>query len=106
VTQVIARRFAGDRERAAATFDREARARLGVRDLAGWSAPERRAWQRWSPLVALLPGVARWSRSERAAAVRVIRAKGGVREDAFARAFDAHPRLAAAVEALLRTTRA
>jgi len=106
VTQVIARRFAGDRERAAATFDREARARLGVRDLTGWSASERHAWQRWSPLVALLPGVARWSRSERAAAVRVIRAKGGIREDTFARAFDAHPRLAAAVEALVRATRA
>ena len=105
VTQVIARRFAGDRERAAATFDREARARLGVRD-PGVGAAERRAWQRWSPLVALLPGVARWSRSERAAAVRVIRAKGGPREDSFVRAFDAHPRLAAAVEALVRATRA
>ena len=106
VTQVIARRFAGDRERAAVVLDREARARLGVHDLAGWNGSERHAWQRWAPLVALLPGVARWSRTERAATLRVIRAKGGIREDAFARAFDAHPRLAAAVTSLVRATRA
>ncbi len=106
VTQAIARRFGGDRERAAEAFDREARARLGVRDFRGWSAEQRRAWSRWAPLVTLLPGVSRWSRGERAAAVRVIRAKGGSREDAFVREFDAHPRLGAAVVALARTTRA
>ncbi len=105
VTQAIARRFAGDRERAATVFDREARARLGVRDVAGWTGLELHAWNRWAPLVALLPGVSRWTRAERDAAVRVIRAKGGVREDAFARAFDAHPRLSAAVAAVVRGTR-
>jgi len=106
VSQAIARRFDGDRDRAAATFEREARERLGVRDLAGWSRAERHAWQRWAPLVALLPGLARWSRAERAAAASVIRAKGGAREDAFVRAFDAHPRLMAAVASLMRGTRA
>jgi hypothetical protein len=106
VSQAIARRFGGDRARAATAFDREARARLGVRDRAGWSAGERHAWERWAPLVSLLPGLARWSRAERSAAVRVIRAKGGAREDEFVRAFDAHPRLGAAVAALARSTRA
>jgi hypothetical protein len=36
----------------------------------------------------------------------VIRAKGGRREDAFVHAFDAHPRLGAALTRLLRSTRA
>ena len=105
VSQAIARRFAGDRERAAEGFDREARARLGVRDLAGWTAAERHAWQRWAPLVTLLPGVSRWTKAEHSAAVRVIRAKGGAREDAFVRAYDAHPRLGMAVARLVRGTR-
>jgi hypothetical protein len=104
VTHMIKQRFAGDRALAAATCEREARGLLGVRSLAGWSAGERLAWQRWAPLVTLLPGVARWSAAQRTAAADVIRAKGGVREDAFARAFDAHPGLAAALAKWVRST--
>ena len=106
VSQAIARRFAGDRERAAEAFDREALARLGVREQTSWSDAERQAWLRWAPLVTLLPGVTRWSRAERAAAVAVIRAKGGPREDAFVRAFDLHPKLGPALVRLVRATRA
>ena len=39
------------------------------------------------------------------AAEDVIRAKGGPREDAFVRAFDAHPRLGASLAALIRSVR-
>jgi hypothetical protein len=102
---MVGERFAGDRARAAEVCEREARERLGVRSLAGWSAGERLAWRRWAPLVTLLPGVTRWSAAERAAAADVIRAKGGRREDAFARAFDAHPKLAGALARLVRLTR-
>jgi len=35
----------------------------------------------------------------------VIRTKGGPREDAFVHAFDAHPKLGAALGALLRRVR-
>ena len=101
-TQLIAKRFAGDRARAAEACEREAASRLGVRSLTGWSADERHAWRRWAPLVALLPGVASWSSAERAAAADVIRKKGGAREDEFVHAFDAHPRLGAALAKLLR----
>jgi len=105
-TQLIARRFAGDRARAAEGCEREAAALLGVRSFAGWSADERHAWRRWAPLVTLLPGVARWSTVERAAAAYVVRAKGGPREDAFVHAFDAHPKLGGALATLLRSVRA
>jgi hypothetical protein len=67
--------------------------RLGVRSLAGWTR---------GPLLGALRGVERWSRGERAALVRVVRAKGGRRESEYARLFDAHPRLAKAVLALGR----
>jgi len=105
-TQLIAKRFAGDRARAAEVCEREAASRLGVRSFAGWSADERHAWRRWAPLVTLLPDVPRWSSADRAAATAVIRAKGGPREDAFVHAFDAHPSLGAALAKLLRGVRA
>ena len=106
VTQLIARRFAGDRARAAEVCEREAAARLGVRSLTGWSADERHAWRRWAPLVTLLPDVTSWSAAERAAAANVIRSKGGPREDAFVHAFDAHPKLGVALAKLIRSVRA
>jgi hypothetical protein len=104
-TQLIARRFAGDRARAAEACEREAAARLGVRSFTGWSPAERHAWRRWAPLVTLLPGVSHWSSAERAATVNTIRAKGAPREDAFVHAFDAHPKLGAALAQLLRTVK-
>jgi hypothetical protein len=66
----------------------------GVRSLRGFSAAERLAWQRWSPLVVFaLPGVSRWSPADRRALARVIRAKGGCDESEFIARFAAHPRL-------------
>src|SRR6185436_20207440 len=40
VTKLVAKRFAGDRARAAAECDREAAALLGVRSFDGWSTEE------------------------------------------------------------------
>ncbi len=100
VTAFLARRFGADREAASRACDREARARCGVRSLDGWSRGERLAWARWAPLVAALPGIARWSASERRALALVVRAKGGASESEFALTFDEHRRLRRAVRAL------
>jgi hypothetical protein len=110
VTPIGALGFALSRRLAAAAgADREAAVRLcesrvagllGVRSTRGWSAGERLWWRRWAPLLDAIPRLDRWSLAERRALVRVVRAKGGVRESAFARLFDAHPRLPAAVLAL------
>jgi hypothetical protein len=70
---------------------------LGLRSHEGFSAGERLAWERWSPLVLILPGVDRWSTADRRALVRVVRAKGGRRESDFLRRFDRHPRLGKAL---------
>ena len=63
----------------------------------GWTAFERQAWSRWSPLSLALPGVSRWSVANRRALVRVVRAKGGRRDGDFVKLFDAHPRLGPAL---------
>jgi hypothetical protein len=80
---------------------REAAALLGVRSLRSWTQAERLWWRRWAPLVLVLPGLARWGTSARRDLVRVIRAKGGRREEAFVRCFDAHRPLRSAVLRLL-----
>lgn len=72
----------------------------GLRSLRGFSANERLAWRRWSPLVLALPGITRWSAAELRAVARVLRAKGGRRESDFAALFAAHPRLVRALFSL------
>ena len=101
VTEFLARGWGAERERAARDCEREAARRLGVRSRTDFSRGERIAWNRWSPLVLVLPGLERWSAAERAALARVIRAKGGRRSE-FVRRFDGHPRLRRAIAALAR----
>jgi hypothetical protein len=90
VTTWIARNFGSDREEASRACERDAARLLGVRSLSGFSPGERLAWQRWAPLVRILPGLARWSPDARRDLVAVIRAKGGRRESDFVARFDRH----------------
>lgn len=96
VTRFLSANFGSDRERARRACVREAAARLGARVGPG----ERVAWERWSPLVLILPGIARWSVAERRALAAVIRAKAGPRESEFVRRFDAHRALRRAIATL------
>jgi hypothetical protein len=94
VCDSLAARAAGERERVLAQCGRETMRLTGVRSLRGFSAGERLAWQRWSPLVVFaLPGVSRWSQVERRDLARVIRAKGGGDESEFVVRFAAHRKL-------------
>jgi hypothetical protein len=96
----LAARFGSDRERARRICAREAAERLGVRSFTGWTRGERLAWERWAPLVLILPGVGTWSRVERGSLVEVVRAKGGLRESDFVRRFDAHQKLRRTIRVL------
>ncbi len=96
----LARRFGPDRERGERVLVGEATERLGLRSMKDLSPAERLAWRRWAPLVAVLPGLDRWSLRDRKALARVVIAKGGRRESDYVRAFDAHPRLRAAIRRL------
>ena len=97
ISRYLSENFGADRERGIRESSREAARLLGVRSFRTFSRGERMAWERWSPLVLVLPGVTRWSRPEKRALVKVIRAKGGRRESDFVRLFDAHRRLRRAV---------
>jgi hypothetical protein len=101
ISRYLAGRFGADREAAIETCSREAARLLGTRP-ARFSPNERLAWERWSPLVLILPGVRRWTAAERRALVPVIRAKGARRESDYVRLFDAHARLRQAVIRLAR----
>jgi hypothetical protein len=100
VTRDLAARGGSEREGAVRACSGEAKVLLGVRSLRGFSAGEKLAWERWSPLVSLLPGVRRWNPADKAALVRVIRAKGGSRESEFVLLFDRHRALRRALRAM------
>lgn len=102
VTGYVTARFGTDRERAAKVCADEAAAQLGVDHWRKLRRGERIAWEHWAPLVAVLPGVARWTSGERRDLAEVIRAKGDRRESAFVPLFDRHERLREAVLALTR----
>ncbi len=101
-SRYLAERFGSDRERGIRTCAAEAAELLGLRSLKRLPPGERLAWERWSPLVLALPGVRRWSVTQRRALAAVVRAKGGRRESDFVRLFDAHPRLRRAMLELAR----
>ena len=99
VMRFLGETYGAERERAAADCRERAAALLGV-SFERWSAEERMAFERWAPLIRILPGVKRWSAREKEALSEVVRAKGGRRESDFVRRFDAHERLRRAIARL------
>ena len=91
----LAERFGSRREHGLEICAEEARRRLGLTKATRRSLgrDEARAWKRWAPLVLLLPGIERWSASDKRSLVAVIRAKGGPQESDYVARFDAHPKL-------------
>ena len=102
VTGYLAKRFGSDQRAAARTCSSEAATLLGVRPTRRWTPGERRAWERWSPLIQLLPGLKRWSPLDRRALIELVRAKGGKRESEYVLRFDRHRRLQEAILKLIR----
>ncbi len=97
ISSYLAERFGADREKGIRTCSQEAMKLVGLGSLGGFSAGERRAWERWSPLVRILPGVEGWSAADKRALVSAVRAKGGRRESEFVARFDRHASLRAAI---------
>ncbi|MFQ5525341.1 MAG: hypothetical protein ACE5GX_03695 [Thermoanaerobaculia bacterium] len=104
LSRFLAERFGADRERGVRVCAGEAARRLGVRSRSRFSAGERLAWNRWAPLVLILPRVERWSESSRADLVEVIRSKGSARESEFVARFDRHRTLRRAILELAQET--
>jgi len=96
INHYFAEHFGADRELGVATCAADVARLLSLRSLKSLSPGERIAWDRWAPLVLVLPGVERWTSAQRRELRDVIRAKGGVRESDYVRRFDRHRRLRAA----------
>ena len=81
----------------------DARKALGIR-LSTLTRDERLMFDRWSPLLACIPGIARWPAADRRALVAVIRAKAGQRESDYVKLIDAHVRLRTALRRLVASS--
>jgi hypothetical protein len=66
---------------------------LEARKWRRWPPPERAAFERLAPFLALIPDLPRWSARERQALVDLVRAKGGTREIEYVQRLQAHRRL-------------
>ena len=102
VSRYLALRFGADRERATQVCEKEAARLLSIRSFRGFTAGERLAWNRWSPLILTLPGVERWTREEKHALAKVARSKGGRWESDYLRIFDNHRKLRRALLTLAK----
>jgi len=103
VTDLLASRFGADRLAGRARCAAEAATRLSIRDWQKWDDGERLAFERWAPLVLLLPGIEAWSADEQQALVAVVRAKGSRREADYVALLDGHRKLRAALRRLAAT---
>jgi hypothetical protein len=99
----LARGWGADREAGVAAASEEAARLLGVRSFRGFGAGERLAWERWAPLVCVLPGLGRWTLAERRALATAVRAKGGRRESDFVLLTNRHAPLRRALVRLAAT---
>ncbi len=103
VSRHLARTYGSDRERGSSECLDRAQSLLPAHSPETWNADERQAFERWAPLVCVLPNVEQWSPAEHAALLSIIRSKGGRREADFVHQFDLHPRLRSAIVELART---
>ncbi len=96
VQRHMAKHFGGDPEAMRRETRRKLSRVLGV-DLVRWNELERKAFDDWAAALAPVPGIARWSRTEKTSLARIIRAKAGQDESAYLRGLQRHPRLKRAI---------
>jgi hypothetical protein len=92
----LSARAGSDREQAIDAAADAVLRQCGVATLRGLRPSQREAWRRMAPLLALLD-LGTWRDHERQALLGLARAKGGRSERAFIAAWQAHPRLDAAL---------
>jgi hypothetical protein len=92
VNRRMARDFRGDsgsiRRASVAAVSRA----LGI-NLSRWSVTERKAFENWSLVLALIPNLRRWTPQQKTDAAKVIRAQAGRNEMSYLHLTQRHPRL-------------
>lgn len=92
VARRTARLSGGDTERARRAAVEKVSDALGI-NAEHWKSDEQRALENFSLLLALVPDLSRWTVEEKAAVVRIIRAKAGADELSYLRLLRKHQRL-------------
>jgi hypothetical protein len=92
VNRRMARQFGGDSVGLRRASVGEVSRALGV-NLSRWNAAERRAFENWSLVLALIPTLRRWSAQQKQDAARIIRAQAAPDEMRYLRLTQHHPRL-------------
>jgi hypothetical protein len=92
VTDLIAREFGGDRQKAGPECSKRVGKWLGLRNLTGWSESEIQAFEQMAPLLACAPEISKWNSAEKKGLVALIRSKGDRLERTFVLGSQAHPK--------------
>jgi hypothetical protein len=98
-------RSGGNRQNATALAVGKVRRALKIGDFRRWSTGQVTALERWSPLLVQIPGLARWPDRDKAAVVRIVRAKGGAYEREYVLRLQRCARLRAALGRLAARAR-
>ena len=96
VARNTAKRHGGDTERARRASVEAVSDALNIKP-ARWSEDERHALGNSSLLLALVPGLSRWTKDEKAAVVNIVRAKAGADESQYLRLLQKHHKLRRAI---------
>jgi len=92
VNRRMAREFDGDSQKIREASTAAVTRALEV-DRARWTPEQQQALENWSLVLALIPGLTRWSPDEKLRLVKIIRAKCGPNEMPYFRQTQHHPRL-------------
>jgi hypothetical protein len=94
VNRRMARRFNGDHEKIHQASVLKVIQALEINPV-HWSLDQMRSLQNWSLILALIPGLSRWSRAEKNQLIKIIRAKSAPNEMTYLHRTQCHPRLRA-----------
>ena len=92
VNRRMAREFDGDSTRIREASLKEIALAFGITP-ARWTPAERRSLENWSLVLALIPGLQRWSREEKRSLIQIIRAQSAPNEMRYLRLTQHHARL-------------
>jgi hypothetical protein len=88
--------FDGDAAQMRSTSVTQVAHALGVQG-SEWKPAERRAFENLALVLSLIPDLSRWTRDEKLAVARIVRAKAGADESRYLRLMQQHERLRAAI---------
>ncbi len=89
-SRLLARQYGAQREHGIRDCAQRLAERVGLASLNSLSRSQRIAWDRWSPMLMMLPGLSQWSAENKRGLIEIVKAKGGRSEIEFVTLFDNH----------------